>query len=54
MVHMVGHGLEGGESLIAIASIDANGLSETSDGANAWKALLTICLVKFSKLLVHA
>lgn len=43
-------GLEGGEPLIA--SIDANGLSETSDGARAWKALLAALLGKFAKLLV--
>ena len=42
-------GLEGGEP--RRASIDENGLSETSDGTRAWKALLAVFLAKFVNLL---
>lgn len=42
-------GLEGGEP--RRASIDANGLSETSDGTRAWRALLAVFLGKFVNLL---
>lgn len=41
-------GLEGGEP--RIASIDANGLSETSDETRAWKAFLAVFLGKAAKL----